>query len=153
MRTKKRNDSEIMPARDGHPAINQTAADRQGSGTGVDGGAVSVATRPPVAVLFRRENSGASLYFGRTSQGRSVCGLASSPGGRGSEFSIFIVARCPGRIAFSVCRSPGGETVGTGTARSMRPAGSASGWERGRKMFRDSLCEMRDVCRPVIRAR
>lgn len=43
-------------------------------------------------MLFRRENSGASLYFGRTSQGRSVCGLASSPGGHESEFSIFTVA-------------------------------------------------------------
>lgn len=70
--------------------INQRAADRQGSGIRCRFTAVSVATCCS-SMLFRRENSGASLYFGRTSQGRSVCGLASSPGGCRSEFSIFIV--------------------------------------------------------------
>lgn len=68
--------------------------DRQGSG--------SVSTRTFASGRDARrsyfDDSGASLYFGRArlAQGRSVCGPASSPGGRGS--AIYTSTLAPFRV-------------------------------------------------------
>lgn len=95
---------------------------------------MSVATRCSAVCYFNVKNSGASLYFGRPSQGRLVYGLASTPGGRGGpNFSIFICEISAGeRGGWVVARTgfginSGGSVGGKGEGRGEILGGSLFG--------------------------
>lgn len=131
---------------------------------------MSVATRCSAVCYFNVKNSGASLYFGRPSQGRLVYGLASTPGGRGGpNFSIFICEISAGeRGGWVVARTgfginSGGSVGGKGEVGEKSSAEVflekfGKGWlgSRGEKMFWSETTDEEEealLCSPALMAR